>query len=179
MERRYGPIRASRNTIWTLHNNYTVDRYEESKFNTHLSGYGLGWNLRDYDGNLFVGHTGGYDGMLSAVSLIPDKGIGVVVLTNGMKSPFMAATYYLLDELLGRPEQDWSKMLLEGQKQRTKNDTRISDRIGRHQEGTKPSLDIEDYAELIIQKFTVTSKLAPEIRSCVWNLNVQRHSPQH
>ncbi|NND33372.1 MAG: serine hydrolase [Saprospiraceae bacterium] len=138
--------RESRNTLWTLHNNYTVDRYQPDEFNTHLSGYGLGWNLRDYDGHLFVGHTGGYDGMLTAVSLIPDEKLGVVVLTNGMKSPFMAANYYLIDALLGREERDWSQQQLERFNQSEKDDKRIEERKQKQMKGTHPSLNLEAYA---------------------------------
>jgi CubicO group peptidase (beta-lactamase class C family) len=142
--------KSSRNTMWTLHNNYGVDRYQKNEFNTHFSGYGLGWNLRDYDGNLFVGHTGGYDGMLTSVSLIPDKNIGVVVLTNGMKSPFMAATYYLVDAMLGREEIDWSTKLLSRMESNVKADTRIADRQRSRVAGTHPSLDLSAYAGIYL-----------------------------
>ncbi|MDX1684849.1 MAG: serine hydrolase domain-containing protein, partial [Saprospiraceae bacterium] len=80
-----------RNQLWKPHNNFTVDHIGSNPFNRHFSGYGLGWGLSDYHGRLRVSHTGGFDGMLSAVNLIPDEKLGVVVLTNGMKSPMMAA----------------------------------------------------------------------------------------
>lgn len=135
----------SRNNLWKLHNNYTVDHTSSNEFNTHLSGYGLGWGLRDYDGNLFVGHTGGFDGMLTAVSLIPDQNLGVVILTNGMHSPFMAANFYVLDAMLGRPEIDYSTKFLERTNSNAKSDTRIQDRLDKHVENTKPSLKLSDY----------------------------------
>jgi len=62
---------------------------------------GLGRTLRDYHGRLFAGHTGGYIGMISAVSLLPEENLGVVVLTNGIKSPYMAVTYPTLDAFIG------------------------------------------------------------------------------
>lgn len=137
--------RSSRNILWTPHNNYMVDHTSKNDLNTHLSGYGLGWNLRDYDGHFFAGHTGGFDGMLTAVSLIPDQKVGVVILTNGMQSPYMAANYYALDALLGRPEKDWSSDMLERVKQRAGGDARITNRINKRKTGTRPSLDLSAY----------------------------------
>ncbi|MCB0375293.1 MAG: beta-lactamase family protein, partial [Sinomicrobium sp.] len=93
--------KETRNMVWTPHNNLSVDHTEKNDVNRHFSAYGLGWGLSDYRGRLRVGHTGGYDGMITAITLIPDENLGVVVLTNGMKSPIMAATYYALDLFLG------------------------------------------------------------------------------
>ena len=70
-----------------------------------FSGYGLGWGLSDYYGRLRVGHTGGYDGMISAVTMIPDEKLGVVVLSNGMNPPMMAVTYYALNAFFRRRNQ--------------------------------------------------------------------------
>ena len=44
--------------------------------------YGLGWFLADYDGDLLMHHFGGYRGAQSHMSWMPDRGIGVIVLTN-------------------------------------------------------------------------------------------------
>jgi CubicO group peptidase (beta-lactamase class C family) len=136
----------SRNTLWTPHNNYTVDHTKPNDFNRHFNGYGLGWGLSDYQGKLKVGHTGGYDGMLSAFTMIPDENLGVIVLTNGMKSPMMAATYYALDQYLGIIDgKNWSKDYLEATNRRNINDTRISSRKDAKIENTVPSLSLEAY----------------------------------
>jgi CubicO group peptidase (beta-lactamase class C family) len=44
--------------------------------------YGLGWGLQEYRGQKIVHHTGGIDGMHSLVGMIPDRKLGVIVLTN-------------------------------------------------------------------------------------------------
>ena len=36
-------------------------------------GYGEGWQLSDYRGNKLVWHTGGWPGMVSRLTLVPDK----------------------------------------------------------------------------------------------------------
>ena len=137
--------KETRNMLWTPHNNNLVDHTARNDFNRHFSGYGLGWGLSDYHGRLRVGHTGAYDGMITAVTLIPDENLGVVVLSNGMKSPIMAATYYAIDTYLGRETRDWSAEYLERVDQRQNEDTRIASRKEKRIPDTKPSVELEVY----------------------------------
>lgn len=131
--------------LWTPYNNFMVSQFSESAPNTHFRGYGLGWGLADYYGNLRVSHTGGYDGMITAVTMIPDKKLGVVVLTNGMNSPITAATNYALEKYLEVEVNDWSSELLERSKARENADTRIEDRKAGRVNNTSPSLPLNSY----------------------------------
>lgn len=134
-----------RNTLWTPHNVFTVNNTDDN-FDTHFRGYGLGWDLSDYKGNMRVGHTGGYSGMLSVVAMIPDEKLGVVVLTNGMKGGLMiAVANYALDAFLKIKEHDYASEYLANTKRFRANDTRIADRIKAHVEGTKPSVATDKY----------------------------------
>ena len=136
----------TRNMVWTPHNNHMVDHTSENDFDRHFNAYGLGWGLSDYHGRLKVGHTGGYDGMITAVTLIPDEKLGVVVLTNGPKSPIMAATYYALDTFLGiKNDKDWSADYLAAADKRMAQDTRIADRIANRVKGTQPSISPDSF----------------------------------
>jgi len=137
---------GAKNVLWKLQNSYTVNRNRTNDFNMHFNGYGLGWGLSDYYGRLCVSHTGGYDGMISAVTMIPDEKLGVVVLSNGMNPPTMAITYYALNAFLGEETKDWSVDLLKRKEERNQKDTRVEERIASHVEGTHPSLDLEKYA---------------------------------
>jgi CubicO group peptidase (beta-lactamase class C family) len=138
--------KSTRNLVWTPHNNRNVDHTSKNDFNRHFNAYGLGWGLSDYHGRMKVGHTGGYDGMITAVTLIPDENIGVVVLTNGVKSPIMAATYYTLDKLLSVETIDWSKKYLEQRNKNEKSDLRITDRKAKRELNTSPSIPIEKFS---------------------------------
>lgn len=133
----------SRNMVWTPHNNRNVDLTKTNDFNRHFNAYGLGWGLSDYHGRLKVGHTGGYDGMITAVTLLPDEKIGIVVLTNGVKSPIMAATYYALDKMLGVTSKDWSVEHLKSTNKYREKDTRIKDRIAQRVPNTKPNTPLQ------------------------------------
>ena len=42
----------------------------------------LGWRLTDIKGSKEVSHTGGLEGMVTQVTLLPELKLGIVVLTN-------------------------------------------------------------------------------------------------
>jgi CubicO group peptidase (beta-lactamase class C family) len=138
--------KSTRNMVWTPHNNFPVDHTTINDLGRHFSGYGLGWNLGDFHGKLMVGHTGGFDGMITAVTMIPEENLGIVVLTNGHKSPIMAATYYAFDQYLGTGTKDWSANLLVRTNENQKKDTRIADMKAKRVMDTKPSLALPKYA---------------------------------
>jgi CubicO group peptidase (beta-lactamase class C family) len=75
--------------------------------NFHL--YGLGFELYDYKGSLVAGHGGAIDGMLSEMAVVPDKHLGVVVLTNtdGVRGLGNAIVRHVFDLYLGGERPDW------------------------------------------------------------------------
>jgi len=133
------------NLMWTSHNNFVIDHFSANDFNTHFRGYGLGWGLSDFHGRMRVAHTGAIDGMITGISLIPDEKLGVVVLTNGMKTPYSAAANYALELFLGLSPRDWSAENLERYNNRQQSDTRISSRKEKRVPNTEPSLPLEKY----------------------------------
>ncbi|MBW3468952.1 serine hydrolase [Arthrospiribacter ruber] len=132
--------KQTRNMVWTLHNVFPVDHTVKNDLGRHFSGYGLGWTIGDFHGKMMVGHTGGYDGMITAVTMIPDEKLGVVVLTNGHQSPIMAATYYALDRFLGTGDKDWSSDMLKRRSENEKEDKRVADIKKTRISGTKASV---------------------------------------
>jgi CubicO group peptidase (beta-lactamase class C family) len=74
----------------------------------NFAAYGLGWSLRDYRGLKVVTHDGGLAGMLSRTVLIPEKRLGVVVLTNGETPAYQALAWWVADYYLGAPRTDWT-----------------------------------------------------------------------
>nr|WP_244244170.1 serine hydrolase [Lysobacter alkalisoli] len=80
----------------------------------NFSGYGEGWSLTDYRGEKLVWHTGGWPGMVSRLTLVPSKGIGIIVLTNAeVGAAFNAVTMRALDAMLDvpghhEPTRDWN-----------------------------------------------------------------------
>ncbi len=93
--------------MWTIHT--VTNTNNDPRYNTHFSGYGLGWNLTDIKGNLNAFHGGGQPGMLSYVSLIPDLNLGIVILTNtenGGRPLNRAVHHSILDSYLGIEKMD-------------------------------------------------------------------------
>ncbi len=77
---------------------------------THFLDYGFGWAMHDYLGRKIIRHLGGLDGMTSAVVLVPEEGLGFVLLANRDFEEFnpMSLIYRVLDIYLGAPLRDWS-----------------------------------------------------------------------
>lgn len=99
----------SQHEMWTIHT--PLKARPDSRYNTHFSGYGLGWFLKDVKGNMSVAHTGGLAGMLSRTVLIPDLDLGVVVLTNtesGGAAVFSVVSKSIVDAYLGLDDYHWS-----------------------------------------------------------------------
>ncbi len=49
--------------------------------------YGLGWMLHEWQGQPYVEHGGNIDGFAAEVALLPEAGLGVVMLTNVSATP--------------------------------------------------------------------------------------------
>lgn len=116
---------------------------------THdFQGYALGFNVLDYRGEKLVTHTGGLPGFVSRVAMLPNRGVGVAVLTN-MESgaAFNALTWYLLDHYLGAPDHDWVEAYAQVERRAAAALTRERDAAAeaRNTEST-PSLPLPAYA---------------------------------
>jgi CubicO group peptidase (beta-lactamase class C family) len=135
----------TRTNVWTVHNSFKIDRNKENPYGTLFSGYGLGWGLKDYHGHLRVSHTGGYDGMITSINLMPDQKLGIVVLTNGLKAPINALPAYVFDQFLGREFTDWSAADLKRNEENYANDTRITDLKAARILNTQTSQGIEKF----------------------------------
>ncbi|KAF7772231.1 hypothetical protein PCIT_a2260 [Pseudoalteromonas citrea] len=88
---------------------------EPTSFNAYrqqFRGYGLGWSIEDYFGYKKVGHGGGILGMVSQVAMIPEKKLGVVVLSNQQAYPALTAIIHeVFEDALGQTDRDWVTLL--------------------------------------------------------------------
>jgi CubicO group peptidase (beta-lactamase class C family) len=86
-------------------------------FNTgHFALYGLGWFLEEYNGKKIVSHTGGVNGFVTSVTLVPEEKLGIVVLTNTDANNFYEALKMeIMDAYLGLPYRNYSSLLLQNQ----------------------------------------------------------------
>lgn len=73
------------------------------------TGWALGWDIGDYDGERLLSRFGGFSGFFSHVSFMPEHGIGVVILVNsGATSTLLSdlVATYIYSRLLSRPGLD-------------------------------------------------------------------------
>ncbi len=86
---------------------------------THLNGetgyelYGLGWFLEAYHDRQIVMHTGGVNGYVSSVTLVPKEHLGIVILTNTDQNEFYEALKWdIVDAYLKLPFTNYSDKYL-------------------------------------------------------------------
>lgn len=110
--------------------------------------YGMGWFLTSYRGHYRVSHGGNIDGFSALVTLYPQDGVGLVVLTNqnGSALPNLI-TLHASDRIFGPPVRDWNGEALarrnagaaeQRQAEQKKQSVRVLN--------TKPSHPLADYA---------------------------------
>jgi CubicO group peptidase (beta-lactamase class C family) len=124
------------------HTNHLVSKgYQHYWPSTHFKSYGLGWGLSDYHGRKIIGHSGGYDGVISYSCLVPEENLGFVILTNSNSSLYNSILNRILDAYLAKDTTDWNKLFLPYQQ---KSDRR--EPIAIPANANKPSLDLVKYS---------------------------------
>ncbi|QWT21911.1 serine hydrolase [Bacillus sp. NP157] len=113
----------------------------------NFSGYGEGWFVSDYRGHKLVWHTGGWPGMVSRLTMVPDLNLGIVVLTNQESgAAFQAVTMRALDAFMDAPKTDWIGAYAASVKKMEGN---ADDSMKKHEasrmKGAKPSLPLDGY----------------------------------
>ena len=89
----------------TLMSNQTVEPYFSL-----FKAYGLGWQLTDVSGRLQVSHTGGLEGTVTQITLLPQENLGIIVLTNQQSGyAFYAITNTIKNHYLGLPYFDFNQ----------------------------------------------------------------------
>lgn len=106
---------ASLKELWTPQTIIRVG--DPGPYNTHFSAYGLGFGLTDVSGRLQVRHTGGLEGMVTEITMIPELNLGIIVLTNQQEGgAFVSISNQIKDGYLGRSGTDWLSILSERRK---------------------------------------------------------------
>jgi CubicO group peptidase (beta-lactamase class C family) len=117
-------------------------------YNTgHFSLYGLGWMLEEYCGKKIVSHTGGVNGFVTSVTLLPEEKLGIIVFTNTDQNSFYEALKWeIADAYLGKPYRDYSKVYLgfytQKKNENEKKDKKMQDSVALQ---LKPSLAVTNY----------------------------------
>jgi CubicO group peptidase (beta-lactamase class C family) len=87
----------------------------------HFNLYGLGWFLEEYAGRKIVSHTGGVNGFVTSVTLIPEEKLGIIVLTNTDANNFYEALKWeIMDAYFELPYRNYSNVYLQGHRNNEK-----------------------------------------------------------
>ena len=119
-----------------------------SMFNkAHFSLYGLGWFLEEYSGRKIVSHTGGVNGFVTSVTLIPEEKLGIIVFTNTDQNAFYEALKWeIMDAYLGNQYRNYSNVYLGNFKlqfaAQRKQDQKLKDSAALH---LKTDLPLSEY----------------------------------
>ncbi len=150
-----------------------VSPWDEANLGQRFTGYGLGWFIGEYRGRKVVSHSGGLTGMISLQTLLPEEGIGVVVLTNYAPSaPTQAITYTILDALLGETPRDWNAVYRGFVEQGEERSARAEEELqAKRVPGTSPSLSLEDYAGEYANELSGTARVRLEDGHLVFDYN--------
>ncbi len=110
--------------------------------------YGFGFDVLQYRGDKRVSHGGAWPGYCSALVMLPERKMGVVVLTNGHDhavGPVIASTVF--DRLCERSELPWMQRLSDMRDKASQQDgQRRAAWLQARKQGTHPSHRAIDYA---------------------------------
>ncbi len=88
----------------------------------HFNLYGFGWGLMDYEGTEIVSHTGGVNGFVTSVTLLPEENLGIVILTNTDQNAFFQMLKWeIVDAYLGLPYRNYDGYIYEIAKKQNDN----------------------------------------------------------
>jgi len=125
-----------------------IDENMRKLAGTTIQSYCLGWNLLNYRGHTLVLHGGAIDGFNASVVIVPEKNVGIAVLSNlSNDMAVWSVRNGIIDHLLDLQSLDWSRELAAIQKEaRDKEKTAEEERKAKRVEGTSPSKELADYA---------------------------------
>lgn len=131
---KYGPegkqlfSQKEHNEMWQLQT--IIPAATRAPNNTHFSGYGLGWFLSDVKGYKQVSHTGGLEGIVTQVTLIPELQLGIIVLTNQQSgAAFNAITNTIKDSYLGVKSDDYVSVYSKRVQANENNADKVTDSV--------------------------------------------------
>ena len=99
-------------------------------YNTHFAAYGLGFGISDVKGYKQLSHTGGLEGMVTQITMIPELRLGIIVLTNQEEGlAFSAITNQIKDGYLGITGTDRVSEYAAIRKSALERDKKLTDSI--------------------------------------------------
>ncbi len=120
-------------------------------YNTHFAAYGLGFGVSDVKGYKQLSHTGGLEGMVTQITMIPELNLGIIVLTNQQEGgAFSSITNQIKDAYFGIKGTDRVVEYSAARKKVLENGDKITDSVWQYitmmQKNGKGVVDLALYA---------------------------------
>lgn len=135
--------------MWTAQTPMKINEPRPSLAATrpNFMAYGLGFQLRDYQGKLIAMHGGALQGFYSRVMLVPEAKLGIAIFTNAESGPSLNALQYrLLDQYLGVAPTDWIGRIADIDREMSQKEAaRVKNESATRAKASKPSLALWDY----------------------------------
>jgi CubicO group peptidase (beta-lactamase class C family) len=143
--------------------------------------YGLAWVISDYRGLRVLAHGGAIDGFRTQITSLPQKKLGIAVVSNlHQTSMNMALTNMLIDLLLDLPGRNWHNLHRECvEKMAAAAEERRQRRWAGRQRNTKPSHELAAYAGSYEHPAYETVKIGVREGRLVWEWRKDRGKMEH
>ena len=147
--------KKEQNEMWSLQT--IIPANARPPYNTHFSGYGLGWFLSDVKGYKQVTHTGGLEGIVTQTTLFPELNLGIVVLTNQQSgAAFTVITNTIKDSYLSIPYSNYLEIYSKREKdniaEADKTTTEVWAAVAKNQKD-KLKIDYKKYTGLYVDNW--------------------------
>ncbi|MEO9002991.1 MAG: serine hydrolase [Rhodanobacter sp.] len=126
--------------------------------------YGLGLLMNEYAGHKLVWHAGDIDGMASAMVMVPDQHLGIVVMTNMTESGSrFGVVMHILQHYLQQPAEDVGATLFaQMQKDESSAKAAASKLMATREPNSMPPRPLADYASQYADDYNGTANVTLE-----------------
>lgn len=114
---------------------------------TKYIGYGMGMYSHNLFGHQVLRHSGGIEGFATTCGYIPEKKVGIAILTNGNAECCMGVFYRLCEHYMGLPGHNWIARISRAYAAtdgKWVHDHPI-EKLATRLQGTKPTYPLKDY----------------------------------
>jgi len=133
--------------LWTPVTLKPVSDFAREHARTHFITYGLGWNLSDFQGYLYVSHGGVLQGMTTYLALMPELDVAVIVLTNQYARSTLSVANAILHSYISDTPPDWVALLADDVADRAgEAQNAVNEAFASRNAESSPSLALDAYA---------------------------------
>ena len=151
-----------------------------------LRAYALGWSLGSYRGYHTFSHGGASDGMNTTLMMMPEKDLGVVVVSNTFNTHRDAIARWVMDAYIGERDdgRDWHEHYFGNYQDRKAYAQQRRDEIeAQRVEGTRPALSLNQftgtYKDEVYDQVEVTQNEDGDLKLTFWEDETQVADLEH